>query len=902
MIERISAPIVTGKTTKLTAKKNEQACSNNVMSNPVVSLSFENARANFMPIVKRNNVSFTGLYNELQMSGATSNDTPAVNMTSITPIKMYKGNYYAKAADDLATAMGPDKGAILTHKPSTIPDMLVQDFTKAVKAGKYEHLGYNADTTNISVIDFDKYAEKSPAAGLTKVYKELANIPKNGVKTAKVVFIKGYEKFIMATQEIPMSFHYETSNEKKDVEFSLYNLIKNQEELAKSKVHVVGFMNDKLAELCQKDNLSFEERQVLSGYPGLKEIVKEQMSLPMNGLSTTQTKELLKKDDRFISGVLYKYAEANHELKISEKAIDKIVDKAATGITGTFPAKALQVLDLIAADKSIKNQKLINENDVDSFFIQKASLLEAIKDKSDFKAVENVKTRLEDVGGLHKAKEDVQDIISFLKNPNAFLATGKAAPKGALFAGSPGTGKTYFASAVAGSCDVPFVSVSASSFVNKYVGVGAANVRAAFAKARQLASDSGKNAAVLFIDELDSVGKKRGSENNGEVESTLNAMLTEMDGLETKNSNVKIVVLAATNRADMLDDALKRPGRFDAVVSFEPPATKAETREILNVHAKNLKFADDVTKNKVLDEMAERLTGHSGADISRTVETVKKVVGERVANTFKDGNAPKSALFITSNDFTEAYLRALEGRVNVENETAVLGKERTVVHEAGHAMVKNFFKPEGLDFISNQSRGDYLGVTFVKPSKENPRFESVIQDIACDYAGNGAEKRFAKVGDAGWSGDLEHVALRIKYAIQEWGLGIHAPKMNLKDNETRGLYNEEIKQDINIFEKTASYVSDQILDFHKDFLTKDYMNKFREESKSGMGGNVLSGSEFTQMVKDWVKANGKEDELAKLHSHINEVIEKASQGDLSFLNPAKPEAESMFKKFIKLFK
>src|SRR5574344_179491 len=235
MIERISAPIVTGKTTKLTAKKNEQACSNNVMSNPVVSLSFENARANFMPIVKRNNVSFTGLYNELQMSGATSNDTPAVNMTSITPIKMYKGNYYAKAADDLATAMGPDKGAILTHKPSTIPDMLVQDFTKAVKAGKYEHLGYNADTTNISVIDFDKYAEKSPAAGLTKVYKELANIPKNGVKTAKVVFIKGYEKFIMATQEIPMSFHYETSNEKKDVEFSLYNLIKNQEELAKSK-------------------------------------------------------------------------------------------------------------------------------------------------------------------------------------------------------------------------------------------------------------------------------------------------------------------------------------------------------------------------------------------------------------------------------------------------------------------------------------------------------------------------------------------------------------------------------------------------------------------------------------------------------------------------------------------
>lgn len=863
-------------------RNSELVQSNNVLMCAAVS------KANFMPLSKR--LSFTGIYDEFPSIKCTTEENPVVKMDKILPYHYYKGGFYKKMANDIATALGPDKNIILSQKETTVPEMLVQDFTRAVLAGNYSNLGIKSNS-NIKVIDYKKLRQQPE--GFVQVVNSLFS---DNTDKKTILFIKGYEDLIIdGKREIPFSQKIIDKNGKEITKKNFITItdsfLTNRDFLKADNLQIVGIIPEKIMQVfASKEQLSENLYTV-------KNTIKDDMVLPLNGISTKQTKELLKKDKRFLNSVFLKYSETE-PIRISDKAIDKLVDRAAVSINGTFPAKALQLIDLMAADKVIRKQHLIKEEDVDNFFGKKDLLLSSIKDTSNYHAVENVKTKLSDVGGLHKAKEEIEDIVNFLKNPETYLATGKDAPKGALFAGGPGTGKTYFASAVAGSCDIPFIAVSASSFPAKYVGEGAANVRKAFAKARALAADSGKNSAVLFIDEIDAVGKKRGHGNDGgEGDATLNALLTEMDGLETKGSNIKIVVLAATNRADMLDDALKRPGRFDSLVHFDPPSTKKETREIIDVHAKKLKFANDVSKNQILDDLAERLTDHSGAEIEKTIREAQKLVGERVYKTFKGSTPPKDAFFVTANDITEAFLRARAGRVNLDNEANKMTKERTVIHEAGHATIKNFFKPEDLDFISNQSRGDYLGVTFMKGDKENPKFKEVIKDIACDFAGNGAEKELINDSDAGWSGDLQHVASRIKYSIERWGLGIHSPKMNLEDSETKMMYKDEIKKDVKVFEKTAKYVSDKILDFHKDFLTKTYMEKYRAESESGMGGNVLSGTEFNSMVKTWVKENGKEKELAKLHNHIDKVINMASHGDLSFL-PTK----NIFKKIIKLFK
>jgi cell division protease FtsH len=306
-----------------------------------------------------------------------------------------------------------------------------------------------------------------------------------------------------------------------------------------------------------------------------------------------------------------------------------------------------------------------------------------------------VPTRFSDVEGIDNAKDELEEIVDFLKNGEKYAISGAKIPKGALLTGAPGTGKTLLARAIAGESNVPFINVSGSSFVEMFVGVGAKRVRDLFALARQ------HEPCIIFIDEIDAIGKKRtagGMASNDEREQTINQLLTEMDGFSV---NTQIVVLAATNRPDILDEALLRPGRFDRKISVALPNIDGRER-ILGVHARNKLFAEEVN----LRDVARQTTGFSGADLENLLnECAIRSVKEGVGN-------------INNKIIEETFQRIVIGAKGM---TTFSQEKKTLVayHEAGHALV-GAFSP-GFDKVRKVSiipRGDAGGVTFFQPQDD----------------------------------------------------------------------------------------------------------------------------------------------------------------------------------------
>lgn len=371
---------------------------------------------------------------------------------------------------------------------------------------------------------------------------------------------------------------------------------------------------------------------------------------------------------------------------------------------------------------------------------------------------EKQKVTFDQVAGNNEAKEDLQEVVEFLKFPKKFQAVGAKIPKGVLLVGSPGTGKTLLARAVAGEANVPFFSISGSEFVEMFVGVGASRVRDLFAKAK-------KNApCIIFIDEIDAVGRRRGSGMGGghdEREQTLNQILVEMDGFE-KGDNV--IVLAATNRADVLDPALLRPGRFDRRVNITLPDRK-DREAILRVHFKNKPIDGSVD----LDALAAKTAGTSGADL------------ENIANESAIIAARHNRKFITNNDVTEAFERVAIGP---QRKTKVMNdheKELTAYHEAGHALVGHVLPDSDVVHkISIIPRGGAGGVTWFIPP-EDKSYHSIVEYkdvLARMLGGRVAEK--VKYGDdfvtTGAGSDLQKATDLAREMIIEQGMG-----KNLRD-------------------------------------------------------------------------------------------------------------------------
>jgi cell division protease FtsH len=380
-----------------------------------------------------------------------------------------------------------------------------------------------------------------------------------------------------------------------------------------------------------------------------------------------------------------------------------------------------------------------------------------------------VKITFKDVAGLEGAKEEVQEIVDFLKNPKKYTILGGKIPKGALLVGSPGTGKTLLAKAVAGEAKVPFFSLSGSDFVEMFVGVGASRVRDLFKQAKE------KSPAIIFIDEIDAIGRARGRGNmtgsNDERENTLNQLLTEMDGFGT---NTNVIVVAATNRADVLDKALMRAGRFDRQIFVDLPDLN-ERREIFKVHLKPIK------KSRGLDVefLAKQTPGFSGADIANVCNEAALIAAR---------NNKKS---VGKQDFLDAVDRIVGG---LEKKNKIISKEEKntiAFHEAGHAIVSWLLEHAApLVKVTIVPRGQSLGAAWYLPEERMiVRTEQMLDEMCATLGGRAAEKIMFNKISTGALSDLEKVTKQARAIVSVYGLNDKIGNITYYDSSGQGDYN-----------------------------------------------------------------------------------------------------------------
>ncbi len=418
-----------------------------------------------------------------------------------------------------------------------------------------------------------------------------------------------------------------------------------------------------------------------------------------------------------------------------------------------------------------------------------------------------VKTTFENVAGLEGAKEEVQEIVDFLKNPKKYTSLGGKIPKGALLVGPPGTGKTLLAKAVAGEADVPFFSLSGSDFVEMFVGVGASRVRDLFKKAAE------KSPSIIFIDEIDAIGRARGKNSmtggNDERENTLNQLLTEMDGFGT---DVNVIVLAATNRADVLDSALMRAGRFDRQIYVDLPNIN-EREEIFKVHINPLKLAEDVN----IGFLAQQTPGFSGADIANMCNESALIAAR---------NGKKA---IHHQDFLDAVDRIVGG---LEKKNKVITpKEKKVIafHEAGHATISWMLEHAApLVKVTIVPRGQSLGAAWYLPAERMiVQTEQMLDEMCATMGGRAAEKVIFNKISTGALSDLEKVTKQARAMVTVYGLNSEIGNVTYYDSSGNDgfvkPYSEEtgkkIDEEISMMIEAQYERAIEILEGNKDKLT-----------------------------------------------------------------------------------
>ena len=381
----------------------------------------------------------------------------------------------------------------------------------------------------------------------------------------------------------------------------------------------------------------------------------------------------------------------------------------------------------------------------------------------------DIKINFQDVAGLEGAKEEVQEIVDFLKNPKKYTVLGGKIPKGALLIGQPGTGKTLLAKAVAGEAKVPFFSLSGSDFVEMFVGVGASRVRDLFKKAKD------KAPSIIFIDEIDAIGRARGRNNftgsNDERENTLNQLLTEMDGFGT---NTNVIVIAATNRADVLDKALMRAGRFDRQIYVDLPDL-IERKEIFKVHLKPLK----ISKTLDIDFLSKQTPGFSGADIANVCNEAALIA------------ARKNKKSVGKQDFLDAVDRIVGG-LEKKNKIITPEEKKTIAyHEAGHAIVSWLLEHAApLVKVTIVPRGQSLGAAWYLPEERQiVRTEQMLDEMCAALGGRAAEKIIFNKISTGALSDLEKVTRSARAMVSVYGLNDELGNITYHDSSGQSEYN-----------------------------------------------------------------------------------------------------------------
>ncbi len=381
----------------------------------------------------------------------------------------------------------------------------------------------------------------------------------------------------------------------------------------------------------------------------------------------------------------------------------------------------------------------------------------------------DTRTSFKDVAGLEGAKEEVEEIVEFLRNPDKYTSLGGKIPKGALLVGPPGTGKTLLAKAVAGEAKVPFFSLSGSDFVEMFVGVGASRVRDLFKQAKD------KSPAIIFIDEIDAIGRARGKNNftgsNDERENTLNQLLTEMDGFGT---NTNVIVLAATNRADILDKALMRAGRFDRQIYVDLPDIR-ERKEIFEVHLRPIKTAETLD----MDFLAKQTPGFSGADIANVCNEAALIAARQ----------EKKA--VTKQDFLDAVDRIVGG-LEKKNKIITPGEKETIAyHEAGHATVSWMLEHAApLVKVTIVPRGQSLGAAWYLPEERLiVRPDQMKDEMCAALGGRAAEKVIFDIISTGALSDLEKVTKQARAMVTIYGLNDEIGNLTYYDSSGQNEYN-----------------------------------------------------------------------------------------------------------------
>lgn len=411
--------------------------------------------------------------------------------------------------------------------------------------------------------------------------------------------------------------------------------------------------------------------------------------------------------------------------------------------------------------------------------------------KTKANQVRDIKVRFSDVAGAEEEKQELQEIVDFLKHPKKYTEIGARIPRGVLLVGPPGTGKTLFAKAVAGEANVPFFSISGSDFVEMFVGVGASRVRDLFEQAQK------NMPCIIFIDEIDAVGRQRGAGlggGNDEREQTLNQLLVQMDGFEANSS---IIVMAATNRADILDPALMRPGRFDRQIYVNTPDVKGR-EEIFKVHSRNKPLASDIN----FKSLARLTSGFTGADI------------ENILNEAAILAARANRKLITMKDISEAVNKVMAGPAKKSRLVTETDKRITAYHESGHAIVAKLMKNcDSVHEVSIIPRGMAAGYTITLPENDDNHMTKgkLLDTIAMMLGGRAAEELVIKDISTGASNDIQRATQLARRMVTEWGMSESIGNMYLgsseevflgRDYQAHTTYSEEVAAKIDEEVKT----------------------------------------------------------------------------------------------------
>jgi cell division protease FtsH len=453
---------------------------------------------------------------------------------------------------------------------------------------------------------------------------------------------------------------------------------------------------------------------------------------------------------------------------------------------------------------------------------------------------EGKKVTFQDVAGINESKEEVTEIIEFLKDPQKFTKLGGRIPKGVLLVGPPGTGKTLLARAIAGEADVPFLSISGSDFVEMFVGVGASRVRDLFMQAKR------STPCIIFIDEIDAVGRYRGAGLGGghdEREQTLNQLLVEMDGFEV---NEGIILIAATNRPDILDPALLRPGRFDRQVVVPIPDIKGR-EDILRVHSKNTPLADDVK----LSVLARGTPGFTGADLENLVNEAALLA------------ARGSKQYVGMHEFEQAKDKVLMG---TERRSMIISEEEkkdTAYHEAGHALVAKL--TPGSDPIHKVTiipRGHALGLTQQLPIDERHIYpkEYLITNITTLMGGRAAEGLVLKRFTTGAGNDIEKATELARKMVCEWGMSEVLGPLAFGQREEQIFLGREISQHRDYSEKTAQDIDREIKKIvmgcyeKAEEVLRRNISTLHTLAKTLLEREALTGDEIDQVIQEGAAA------------------------------------------------